>query len=112
MNINTFFSGTDSKDININPLLTGNSDFLAAAQSDFNVDGVADAAVTSWRSPEVMLLLGASPPLRTARLPGGENPWGLVSVDLNEDGKDDLVIVDNAHPHATIYLSCTGPRAP
>ncbi|MFQ5741244.1 MAG: FG-GAP repeat domain-containing protein [Acidobacteriota bacterium] len=73
---------------------------------DFNGDGVGDAAVTSWQSPEVLLLLGGSPPFRMARLTGGEHPWGLASVDLNEDGKDDLVILDYAHPWVTVYLSC------
>ena len=75
------------------------------ARGDFNGDGVQDVAVTSFQSPEVLVLLGGSDSVRTARLPGGENPWGLVAADLNEDGKDDLVIVDSANPRATVYLS-------
>ncbi len=74
-------------------------------RGDFNGDGVEDAAIASYQSSEVLLLLGGSHSVRTARLPGGENPWGLVAVDLNEDGKDDLVIADNANPWVTLYLS-------
>lgn len=75
------------------------------ARGDFDGDGVQDVAVTSVQSSEVLVLLGGSDSLRTARLQGGKSPWGLVAADLNEDGKDDLVIIDFASPRATVYLS-------
>jgi hypothetical protein len=75
------------------------------AIGDFNGDGVQDAAVTSFQSSEVLVLIGGSDSIRTARLPGGKNPWGLVAADLNRDGNDDLVILDAANPRATVYLS-------
>lgn len=80
------------------------------AAGDFNGDGVQDAAVTCFESSDVLLLLGGPPPFRTTRLRGGRNPWGLTSVDLNEDGRDDLVVVDYARPEATVFL--TTPSAP
>lgn len=75
------------------------------AIGDFNGDGVQDAAVTSFQSSEVLVLIGGSGSVRTSLLAGGKNPWGVVAADLNKDGKDDLVIVDSANPDATVYLS-------
>lgn len=80
------------------------------ARGDFDGDGVQDVAVSSFQSPEVLVLLGGPGLLRTARVTAGENPWGLVAADLNEDGRDDLVIVDLASPRATVYLSRGEPR--
>ena len=72
---------------------------------DFNGDGMADAAVASYVASDVLLLLGGPAAIRTALLPGGVNPWSLIAVDLNEDGKDDLVIADDASQRVTLYLS-------
>ena len=60
LNINTFFSGKDSQDININPLITGNSAFLAAAQSDFTGDGSNATALSSLQDTAVAILGGVS----------------------------------------------------
>lgn len=75
------------------------------ARGDFDGDGVHDVAVTSFQSSEVLVLLGGSDPVRTARLRAGEHPWGLVAADLDEDGRDDLVILDSAGSRAAVYLS-------
>ena len=60
LNINTFFSGKDSRDINVNPLLTGNSAFLATAQSDFTGDGSNSTALSSLQDAAVAVLGGVS----------------------------------------------------
>lgn len=75
------------------------------AVGDFNGDGFNDAAIAAWQSPEVMMILGGSDRLATGLLPGGEHPWGLVAADINRDGKDDLVIVDDASALVSMYLS-------
>jgi hypothetical protein len=75
------------------------------AVGDFDADGVADAAVTCYQSRDVLLLLGGSGTLRSATVRGGEHPWGVAATDLNDDGRDDLVIVDYANPRATVYVS-------
>jgi hypothetical protein len=75
------------------------------AQGDFNGDGVDDAAITGWSAPEVLLLLGGTQSIRTARLPDAEHSWGPVAVDLNGDNTDDLVIPDAANTQALIYMS-------
>ncbi|MHC4611681.1 MAG: FG-GAP repeat domain-containing protein, partial [Planctomycetota bacterium] len=74
---------------------------------DFNGDGVRDAAITNYTSTNVLLILGG-PSIHTGSLPGGEHPWGAVAVDLNEDGRDDLLILDYESPRGILYLSRDG----
>ena len=89
----------------------GDSPFRLAAGAkniavgDFNGDGIEDAAVACWQFSNVLVLLGGRDAIRTGTLPGGEHPWGLAAADLNEDGKDDLVIADDGAPSVTVYLS-------
>lgn len=75
------------------------------AVGDFNGDGIEDAAVSSYQSSDVMVLLGGRDAIRTGTLSGTEHPWGLVATDLNGDGKDDLVVVGDVASRARLYLS-------
>ncbi len=75
------------------------------AVGDFNADGFADAAITNFQSPGVLLLLGGSEGIRTSEVDGGENPWGLAVSDLNEDGRDDLVVLDYTGQEARVYVA-------
>lgn len=78
------------------------------ASGDFNGDGVADAAVTCYRSSDILLLLGGPGELRPLIARAGEHPWAIAAVDLNEDGTDDLVIADDTNPRLTVYVSRDG----
>ena len=75
------------------------------AVGDFNGDGFDDAAVSCYQASDVMLLLGGRGSIRTGTLPGGTHPWHLAAADWNEDGRDDLVISDDADGTATVYMS-------
>ena len=75
------------------------------AVGDFDGDGMDDAVVACWQSPDVLVIMGGGDTIRTGTLPGGEHPWGLVAADLNGDGKDDLVIAEDTAPSAMVYLT-------
>ncbi len=74
---------------------------------DFNGDGWTDVAVSAYHSPDVLLLYGHPTDLRTATVPGGQHPWALAAGDLNGDGRDDLVVADDATARVRLYLSRT-----
>jgi len=74
---------------------------------DFDGNGVADAAVSGWGSGALLLLFGGAggPRAGSAEVASSGNAWGLVAVDLNEDGRDDLAVADGDGPLLTILLS-------
>jgi hypothetical protein len=91
---------------------TANASFRLAAGAkriavgDVDGDGFPDALVGSW-SGQAIVILGHAAVYRSTQLPlhGVQNPWGLALVDLNEDGKDDLVVADGVGVRANVYLS-------
>lgn len=73
---------------------------------DFDGDGLADAAVCGWDSPVVHVLFGGPDRLRVGSVrTGAQNPWGMIAVDLNEDGRDDLIVADGSGRRVTLFLS-------
>jgi len=75
------------------------------AEGDFDGDGFQDAAVSSWQSNEVLFVFGGSHSLRTAIVQTVDHPWGLIAADINEDGRDDLLVADDAGPQLIVFLS-------
>ena len=75
----------------------------AVAIGDFDGDGIDDAAVTNWNSHDVLVLFGGSDGIRTARVPGGENPWGVAAADLTGDGAAELLVLDNSGDALRVY---------
>ena len=73
------------------------------AIGDFNGDGIDDAAVTNWNSHDVLVLFGGSDEIKTARVPGGENPWGVAAADLTGDGAAELLVLDNSGDALRVY---------
>jgi hypothetical protein len=77
----------------------------AIAVGDFNADGIDDAAIQSFFSSGVRILLGDEAAIRTTEVDGGENPWGIAVADLNGDGRDDLVVSDHGSGEVRIFLA-------
>ena len=75
----------------------------AVAIGDFDGDGIDDAAVTNWNSHDVLVLFGGSERIRTARVSGGENPWGVAAADLTGDGAAELLVLDNSGDALRVY---------
>lgn len=72
---------------------------------DFNGDGLDDAAVAAWQSTDVTVIFGGADPQVAGTVPGVEHPWGLAAADLNEDGRDDLIVADDTSQTLTIFLT-------
>ena len=60
MGLNTFFTGKDSMDIAVNPLISGNFNLVAAATSDQAGDGTNATALASLQDQAVAMLGGVS----------------------------------------------------
>ncbi|NIR70567.1 VCBS repeat-containing protein [candidate division KSB1 bacterium] len=75
------------------------------ATGDLNGDGITDAAVCSYNSKQVSVLFGSSSKIELFSVTAGRNPWDVALSDLNEDGRNDLVIVNQGSHDLTIYLS-------
>jgi hypothetical protein len=77
------------------------------ATGDFDGDGVGDAAVSGWFSPDVVVLFGSQrdseSAIRTTTVHGGVNPWALTAVDLDGDGRDELVVGDAEEGAVRVY---------
>ena len=66
---------------------------VALATGDVNGDGIADVAVTSYTSPELVIGLGG-PTLTRTTVAADANPWGLAVGDVDGDGMDDVIVAD------------------
>jgi hypothetical protein len=81
---------------------------ISLATGDFNRDGIPDLAVVSYCCPGggVSILLGNGdgtfqPAVNYA---AGDQPWSVVAVDLNRDGKLDLVVANSLGRRLTVLL--------
>ncbi len=75
----------------------------AVATGDFDGDGIDDAAVTNWNSHDALVLIGGRDEIRTDRVPGGDNPWGVTAADLTGDGAAELLVLDNSGDALRVY---------
>jgi hypothetical protein len=77
------------------------------AVADFNVDGLADLAVSAETDNSVAILLGQGPGTFGPffELPVGTDPLALVSGDFNADGRSDVVVANNGSNTVTVILN-------
>jgi hypothetical protein len=76
------------------------------AVGDINGDGIKDALISNWSS-NLLIVLGGKTSFETISFEHSSipNPWGLMLVDLNEDGKSDFIITNGDSDLAALYLS-------
>lgn len=77
------------------------------AVADYNVDGLADLAVTAATDNSVAILLGQGPGTFGPffELPVGTDPLAAVSADFNADGRSDLAVANNGSNNVTVILN-------
>lgn len=81
------------------------------ATGDLDGDGIGDAVIAAYPSPDLLVLFGGDAnPIRRATVPTTGNPWGILVLDLNEDGRNDLVVADDTSPALTLFISTEESR--
>ncbi len=77
------------------------------AVADYNVDGLADLAVTAETDNSVAVLLGQGPGTFGPffELPIGTDPLSCVTADFNADGRSDLAAVNNGSNNVSVILN-------
>jgi hypothetical protein len=104
----TIFLGTASGGFTLKQVIACGSNPVALAGLDVNGDGVPDVAIANGATPgKVTVLTGNGDGTFTAStvVPTvGNNPSGLVAVDVNADGIPDLAVVNGAGATVSIAL--------
>lgn len=81
---------------------------MAVANADFNLDGLADLAVTNALSNDVSILLGDGLGGFTAApgspVPVGTAPSSVVVGDFNLDGIQDLAVANSGGNNGSVLL--------
>ena len=81
---------------------------FAVAAGDFNADGKPDLAFAHAVGNSVSVRLnsgtGTFPSMTTVSLPAGSTPPYLIAVDLNRDGRIDLITANQGGDSASLLL--------
>jgi Bacterial type II and III secretion system protein/FG-GAP-like repeat len=78
------------------------------AIADYNLDGLADLAITDETDNAVTILFNAGSESFTAapaELPVGTAPVSIVTADFNGDGRPDAAVADSGSAQATVILN-------
>jgi Bacterial type II and III secretion system protein/FG-GAP-like repeat len=77
------------------------------AVADYNIDGLADLAITDQTDNAISLLLNLSGGTfgPNFELPVGTNPVSIVTGDFNGDSRPDAAIVNNGSNNASVILN-------
>ena len=83
---------------------------ISIAVGDFNGDGFLDLAIANRSSNDVSVLLGKgngtfAKAVNYSAGTGGPDPVSIAAVDLNGDGKPDLVVADLGTKSVSVLLN-------
>ena len=75
---------------------------------DFNHDGIVDIALPTFSNLIILCLGNGNGTFRSQVLASGTSSYSVTLVDLNNDGKTDLAIVDENAGTVGVYLEAGG----
>lgn len=93
----------------------GSESAAAVASADMNGDGKLDLVTSNDKQGSIAILLNTTP--ATSALPSFSEPHGFAAgagpnsvsaVDLNGDGKHDLVVIDGTGDEVSVMINTTG----
>ena len=94
---------------------------IAVTAADVNGDGKPDLIVTNYQDLDVSVLLNTTPPgaaivtfAAQQTFPTGHGPRGVAAVDINGDGRPDLLVANYSDATISVLLNATpaGASAP
>lgn len=76
------------------------------ALGDIDGNHIKDALISNWTG-QLLIAFGGKESIRTVTFshPRISHPWGIALADLNNDGKNDIIIADGESAVAVVYVS-------
>jgi elongation factor P hydroxylase len=92
---------------------------IAVTAADVNGDGRPDLIVTNYQDLDVSVLLNTTPPgaaivtfATQQTFPTGHGPRGVAAVDINGDGRPDLLVANYSDATISVLLNATPAGGP
>ncbi|HEX4001189.1 MAG TPA: FG-GAP-like repeat-containing protein [Candidatus Acidoferrales bacterium] len=119
--VSIYYNQETSSGVPLGTFIAGSTrDFSAGngptsiAVADYNLDGIADLAISDITDNAVTVLLNAGNDSFTplSELPVGNGPVSIASADFNGDGRPDAATADSGSAETTVILNSTSLFGP
>ncbi|QBB71649.1 hypothetical protein ELE36_15500 [Pseudolysobacter antarcticus] len=116
--LNTSAAGASTPSFAVAQTFAVGSNPRAISIADFNGDGLPDIVIANYGGNTVSVLLNTTVPgtliasfATQQTFATGSNPTSVASVDLNGDGRPDLIVANNGSNTVSVLLNTTAPGA-